>query len=722
MSENTLYNGSSDGFSELSDGYIDYAREIIARRSLPDIRDGLKPVGRRIIYACSNQKGIYDSLTKCGTLVGKVMEIHPHGDSSIYQALCNMTDANKGMNVPLFEGQGNFGDVYSTDKPAAMRYTKAKLNSISKDYLRDLDACTMVPSEEGEGFEPEVFPVRFPAALVNGTSGMAVSVSTSIPSFNLLDVINLTQERIKSGECCTSIITPDFPTGGVIVKDDAELTKIMMTGKGRLKIRAKVEIAGKEILVKEVPYGKTVEGIIRAIDKSEIDGIQSSSDATGNNSEYLIRITCKSMKVVEKVLLQLYRHRILQTSFSSNMLFVENEEPVITGVYGVVDKWLEYRRKIVAKKFNQSLDSISSELIQLDYFIRLIRNAEWRDTFVDKVVQTSKNEGKVYLKEIFEDIPDDVCNWIADRSLSAFNNGGSYANRYSNLKDLEAEYKGYIENVDEYIYQDLEDLKRTRSEFFTRKSDETYLDYRFSKLSDNEMEDDSFCVYTLYKDGFLKKTRDSIEDSKDIIASISAQANSTLIGFDCFGRLLRVYGTDIPFTGLGERGEYLPRYFEAEGYDGYKVLYMGLLDGKKRMLVYKDGFVGFLDTSEFVGKKKIRTVQRGVDTNVYNALVEVIEEDDFPEYLVVAEDSGKKIRFGVTKVSQIREASRKSRAKVFGGSNLDIRYVAGMKYMELLQFMEEPFHYLDKLKPLGNRAVYGDASVVMKEGRYYEQW
>ena len=167
-------------------------------------------------------------------------------------------------------------------------------------------------------------------------------------------------------------------------------------------------------------------------------------------------------------------------------------------------------------------------------------------------------------------------------------------------------------------------------------------------------------------------------------------------------------------------GEYLPRYFEADDYEGYKVMYLGLLDGKKRMLIYKDGFVGFLDTEEYVGKKKIRTVQRGVDINVYNALVEVIEEDDFPEYLVVAEDSGAKVRFGVTKVESIREASRKSRARVFSGNGVDIRYVAGMTYMELLQFMENPMYYINRMRPLGNRAVYGDAAEIMKEGKYYE--
>lgn len=714
---NSLYKGSSDGFNALCDGYVDYAKEVISRRSIPDLRDGLKPVGRRCIYGASLIKS--DGLVKCLTLVGEISKFHPHGDSAVYGALCGMTDKNGSMNAPVFIGQGNLGKVYSSSAPAHARYPKAKLGGLAEDYLRDMDACTLIPAEEGDGVEPQVLPVRFPSALVNGTSGMAVSVSTSIPSFNLLDVLNLTQEYIRKGECST-LIAPDFPTGGILVRDDAELAKIMHTGKGKIKIRAKVEIEGKIILVKEVPYGKTTESIIKAINNLDIQGIQSVQDATGLNSDSLVKITCKTLKVVETVLMQLYKHRVLQTSFSSNMLFVENEEPVMTGVYGVIERWLAWRRGVVIKKYTQALGGIKEELGQLNYFIRLIQNNEWRDTYVDKVVRGSKSDGKEYLHEIFEDIPDSICDWISARSISAFNNGGRYLNRYNDLSDLQKQYTDYINNVDDYIYNDLEQLKSSRKEYLARKTEETYLDYRFSKISDSEIEDDSFCVYTFYADGFLTKTRDVADSSdKEVLASIPAQANSTLVGFDCFGRVLRVFGTEIPFTNKGEHGEYLPKYFEADGYDGYKITYLGLLDGKKRMLVYRDGFIGFLDTSEWVGKKKIRVVQKGVDVNVYNALVEVIEEDDFPEYLVVAEDSGKKIRFGVTKVSEIREASRKSRAKVFGGSNLDIRYVAGMTYMELLQFMEEPFYYVDRLRPLGNREVYGDAATIMKEGRYY---
>lgn len=730
---NNLYNGSSEGFHELCDGYIDYAKEVIAKRSVPSVFDGLKPVGRRTVYACSLQKGIFDSFFKCGTLVGKVMEYHPHGDSAIYLALCGMTDSHMGMCAPIFEGQGDLGSEFSTDKPAAMRYTKAKLGEIAKDYLRDMEACVMIPSEEGEGHEPKVLPVRFPAALTNGTSGMAVSVSTSTPSFNFLDVINLTQERIKKGEC-TTVITPDFPTGGIIVKNDAELVKIMRTGVGKLKIRAKVEIAGKEILVKEVPYGRTVEGIIKAIDRANITGLQSASDDTGQNSDTLIRITCKTMKIVESVLMQLYKHRILQNTFSSNMLFVENEEPLFTGVYGVIDKWLEWRRGIVRTLITKDLDRIRPELERLSYFMRLVNNPEWKAEMLERLAYKSKQKGREYLQEIFEDIPQSVVDWIIGRDVPAYNNGDRYANRYEDLLSLQKENEDYLSDIDSYIYNDLELLKKERSQYFDRRTTETYYDYRFSKISDSEIVDDSFCVYTLYEDGFLTKTREEVGGSgKKALCTIKAQANSTLIGFDCYGQLLRVYGEDIPFTAYGERGEYLPKYFGVEGFDGdYRIMYLGLLDGTKRMLIYSDGFVGFLDTSEFVGKKKIKTVLRGVDDHVYDSLVEVVEESEYTkadsegsrvleDYLVVADDSGRKVRFGVTKIDNIREASRKSRAKVFGGKDLDIGYCAFMSYMELIQFMEDPFNFVDRLKPLGNRRVYGDESVIMKEGRYYEQ-
>lgn len=716
----SLYNGSSKGFGIISDGYCDYGREIIAGRSFPDLRDGFKPVGRRCLYGVSNIKS--NGLIKCGTAVGKIMEIHPHGDSSIYGALVSMTDNNGSYNVPMFKGNGELGHNYSSATPAAMRYTKCMLSVNAEDFLRDMDVCEMIPSEEGDGFEPAVFPVRYPVALINGTQGMAVSVSTMIPSFNFNDVLNLTIEYLKTGKMET-VIAPDFPTGGILVMDNSELVKLMQTGKGKLKIRAKVEIEGKDILVKEIPFGMSIERIIKSIKDAEIKDIASAKEYTGSQSTSLAKITCKSKKSVESVLLQLYKYRILQSSISSNMIFVEGEEPVITGVYGIVERWCAWREKKVTEKFTKAINDLSTELTTLDYFIRLISNIEWRDTYMSKVVNVSVAEGKSYLHEIFEDIPETAVSWISDRKLSVFNRANTYAKRFADLTEIRKEYQDHLEHVDEYIISDLQDLLAKKGSQFPRRTELTYHDYRFSSVKNEEVEDDSVCCYTYYSTGFLKKTRTAADaENENKLFQIYAQANSTLIGFDCYGRIIRIYGTDIDFTGAGEHGEYLPKYVDADGFDGeYKIMYLGLLDGKKRMLVYRDGFVGFLDTSEFEGKKKVRTVQRGVDQNVYNMLLEVYEEDQFPEYLVVADEQANgKVRFGVTRVSEIREASRKSRAKVFGGNNIDIKYIAGMKYMDLLQFMEEPLYYVNRMRSLGNREVYGDVSTIMKEGRYYE--
>ena len=377
-----LYNGTSEGFSFLADGYIDYAHEVIARRSLPDLRDGLKPVGRRILYAIKTSVK-KEGLSKCGTLVGRAMELHPHGDSSIYGALCNMTDINGSMNVPLFTGQGEFGRVFSSDTPAAMRYTMAKLNDNADDYFRDMGACKLIPSEEGEGEEPVVLPVRYPSVLVNGTTGMAVGVATGIPSFNFSDVINLTIKGIKRGfdslDPSEDMIVPDLPTGGVLVKDASELAKIMMVGKGKLKVRATVEINGKNILVKEVPYGRTVEGIIRTIRNGDFYGITKVMDSNGYNSDYLLTIQCKNKKVVEQVLLELYRSKVLQSHLSANMMVTEDGIPELLGVYPILEKWVKWRREICKTKLQKDYDSIQEELTTLSYLFRLIKNEEWRN-------------------------------------------------------------------------------------------------------------------------------------------------------------------------------------------------------------------------------------------------------------------------------------------------------------------------------------------------------
>lgn len=718
MSEKTgIYSGPSEGFGSIADGYVDYGIEVIARRALPDVRDGLKPVQRRIIYsAWEHRQNFYQ---KGVTFVSNALKLHPHGDNSVWGSLALMSDENGTWNVPIFDGKGNLGKVYSSAKPAAMRYPKLMLNSNVDDFFKDKETLELVTSEEGDGVEPTVLPATYPIVLVNGAEGIAVSVGTKMPSFNFGDVIDLTIKRIKNGKLeLSDMIVPDFPTGGILVCNNAEIAKIMATGKGKLKVRAKVEIIGKKIIVNEVPIGKTVEGIIRAIKNSDMANISDVYESIGKDSTSLITITCKSKKVVEETLMELYRRNILQNVFASSILVIEDGEPKILGVHGIIDTWYNWRVETLKKKFNILINGLQGTKKTLDYFLRLISNEEWKDTYVYKATKTSKQEANDYLVEIFEDIPYDICNWIYERSISAFNKGGIYKTRYENILKEEQQYYEYLNNLDEYIINELEEIKRGKAGKYARKTEITYQDYKFSKITESdEVEDTSFCVYTLLKNGFLLKTREAV-NSDEVLCQINGRANSILIGFDNFGRILRVIGKEIPFTIPGESGVYMPKYFEATFQEDYKVLYLSLLDGSKKMLVYRDGYVGFFDTSEYVGKKNIKTISKGVCTAVYDKLLEVYEEEDIPQYILLADDSKSKLRMGVVITETIPERSRLSRAKVLSGTDIDTYYLKGFNNFELAEYIENPNDLVGKLKVFKGQ-FYG-APEEMLDGTYLE--
>lgn len=716
--KNEIYNGSSEGFSFLTDGYIDYSKEVIANRAIPDLRDGLKPVQRRILYSAKlNDRKQYQ---KCATFVADAMKLHPHGDSSVYGSFCLMTGENGSWNFPVFDGMGNLGKVYSSNPPAAYRYPKAKLNSNSKEFFKEKNIFNLVQSEEGDGTEPEVLFPSFPSVLVNGTSGIAVSVGTRIPSFNFGDVLNLTIKYIKEGRLdpVADIIYPDFPTGGILVKTDSEVAKIMATGLGKLKIRARVEIQGNEIIVDEVPYGKTFEGIVKAIENADMKEIKSAMNLTGNDSDGKVVIVCRSKRVVEWVLLELYRRGILQTTYASNILVINKGKPYILGVHGIIQDWVKFRREVITKKFKVELEGINSELTTLTYFMRLIGNLEWRDTYVATATKVSKKDADVYLHNIFSDIPEDVCDWINSRAISAFNNGGKYIKRFNDL----SEYKDYCEDMyahpDKYIVEELTTLLKENKGSYERKTEISNIDYRFSKISDSEgIEDDSACVYTLNKEGFLLKTREVI-GGDNILCQFRGQANSVLVGFDNFGRVLRISGSDVPFTMVGGEGVYLPKVFEATAEKTYKVLYMGICDGTKRMLVYRDGFIGFLDTSEWVGKKVVKVVSKGVCLAVMDKLLEVYEESEIPQCLLLADDSGKHLKVGIVNTEDIPERGRTSRAKVFNGTNINTEYVMGMSALDVYSSIKDANTFANKLAKVKGDTFIEDLNI--EEGKYLE--
>lgn len=718
MAVGDLYNGNSEGFQHITEGYVDYSKEVIARRAIPDLRDGLKPVQRRIIYSAHKAK--ITSLQKCAVIVGEALKLHPHGDAALYGAMTLLTDNNGSWNMPVFRGMGNLGFVNSSKPAAAMRYPKACLNENAADYFKEESVMDLVPAEEGEGLEPVTLLPSYPTVLVNGTSGIAVSVGTRIPSFNFGDVCDLTIKYLENGELqINDIIYPDFPTGGVLVKTDSEVAKIMATGVGKLKVRAKVEIEGKEIIVKEVPFGRTIESVVKAIEDAEMREISSVMDLTDRNSEGTIVITCKSKRIVESVLLELYRRGILQTTFASSILVTYDGKPYIYGVHDIIKNWVEWRKAVLRKKFAQELKNIDAELITLSYFIRLINNKEWNTNYTSLVRDKGKKAGDEYLKQIFEDIPYDTCTWISGRALSAFNNGGAYANRYADLQDTANYYKNAMENTDEYIIDELKKLKKSKAGKYDRKTEISNTDYRFSKITDSDViEDSSACVYTLFKSGYFKKTRDPIYE-EGILCQFRGQANSPLVGFDNFGRVVRLSATEFEFTSPEDNGVYLPKFFGAAFQEDYRVLYMGILDGTTRMLVYRDGYIGFLDTKDWVGKKLVRFTNAGVCTAVMDQLLHVYEEDEIPKVLMLADDTGKHVKMGVLYTDDIPVRSRTSRAKVFNGTGICTKQLRGFDYMKAIAYCRNMDKYVNKLKVLDFNDL-ADGGDGFEEGIYLD--
>lgn len=715
--EHNLYTGSSDSFRMVTNGYLDYAQALLEGRAFPDIRDGLKPGARRIVYTSLLHKTDY--LVKTANIVGKAMELHPHSDGSIYNSLCLMTDKNGSFNYPIYQGQGNVGYAYSSNSPGAMRYSKAMLRDEAiKNFLADIKYVKFVPAEEGDGEEPEVLPATFPALLVNGTKGLGVSVSADIPSFNFSDVIDLTVKYLQNGDLTIEdLIVPDFPTGGILVRNDEEIAKIMLTGKGKVRVRAKVEIQGKEILVKEVPAGKScesIQGMISRMDMKEIAGV---TITYGHNAPALMSIECKTKKCVEYCLMELYRRGILQTNYSSSILVMDGSEPLLIGVFDIIKRWVPWRLKVLRNKYESAKASMSEELKPLSYMVRLTSNEEWRDTYIDMVLNRSKADAEDYLKSIFEDIPFDTCNWIYGRSLPSFRKAGKYQSKYDFLLEEISKLDEILKDLESHLVKELLTLKEAEGKNYPRKTEVTYKDYRFSKVTDAEVVDTSFCVYTLTKDGFLKKTRDEISGD-NVLCSIQANASSILVGFDNFGRLLKIPGAEVPFTAYDGDGLYLPKYFEATFQENYRVMYLGLLDGKTRMIIYRDGYVGFLNTAEWVGKKVIKVISQGVDVHVFDQIVDVVEEEDIPEYLLVADfDDKDRCRMGITLVDSIPIRSRRSRAKVFYGNNVNIEYWHGFTGVELMAFLRNSNDYFGKMKALRDGDLQGEAGIV-QEGKY----
>ena len=500
--------------NEMKSSYIDYSMSVIVARALPDVRDGFKPVHRRVLFGMEKLGNTYDT-KKSARIVGEVLgKYHPHGDSSVYLAMVRMAQ-EWSLRYPLVDGQGNFGSI-DGDGPAAMRYTEARLSKIAEEMLRDIDKNTVdfVPNFDNTLKEPTVLPTRIPNLLINGASGIAVGMATNMPPHNLTEVIDGTialidNREIEISELMHFIKAPDFPTGGYIygyngVKDAYE------TGRGRVVMRAKAEIESDEnkdtIIVTEIPYGvnkaEMIKNIAELVEEKRLDGISNINDESDKDGMRIV-IDVKRDANANVVLNKLYKLTALQTSFSVNNIALINGRPQILNLKQILEAFVDHRHEVVIRRTQYELEQAQKRAHILEGLIIASDNMDE----VIQIIRSSKNpeEARTRLIERFG-LSEEQSQAIVEmrlRQLTGLEQNKLHA-EFKELMEMIKRYNEILsdENVCMQVVKD--ELIEIRDKYGdNRKSEIIYASEEFNAedfYSDDEM------IITISHLGYIKRT------------------------------------------------------------------------------------------------------------------------------------------------------------------------------------------------------------------------
>ena len=568
--------------SEMKESFIDYAMSVIVARALPDVRDGLKPVHRRILYGM-NELGVTPDKPhkKSARIVGDVMgKYHPHGDSAIYESMVRMAQPFS-YRAMLVDGHGNFGSV-DGDGAAAMRYTEARMSKIALEMLRDINKNTVdfQGNYDHSEQEPVVLPARFPNLLVNGTTGIAVGMATNIPPHNLSEVIDATSLLMDNPDVTTNELMevlpgPDFPTGGLVMGKSG-IRRAYETGKGSITVRAKVELTempnGKErILVTELPYmvnkAKLIERISELHRAKRIEGI---TDLRDESSREGMRIVIDVRRDVSAsvVLNNLYKMTALQTSFGFNMLAIEKGVPKILSLKRILENYVEHQKEVITRRtiFDKNkaearahiLEGLRIALDHIDEIIAIIRGSQ------------SDDEAKATLIERFE-FSDRQAQAILDMRLRRLTGleRDKIENEYQELLKFIADLEDILarpERVIEIIKTELNDV---RTKFGDARRTELLVGEVLS-LEDEDLIEEEEVVITLTNNGYIKRMANSefraqrrggrgvqgmgVHDDDFVKNLVSCSTHDTLLFFTNTGKVYRAKGYEIPEYGRTAKG------------------------------------------------------------------------------------------------------------------------------------------------------------------------
>ena len=568
--------------SEMKESFIDYAMSVIVARALPDVRDGLKPVHRRILYGM-NELGVAPDKPhkKSARIVGDVMgKYHPHGDSAIYESMVRMAQPFS-YRYMLVDGHGNFGSV-DGDGAAAMRYTEARMSKLALEMLRDINKNTVDyhGNYDDSEQEPDVLPARFPNLLVNGTTGIAVGMATNIPPHNLREVVAAIDVLMDNPEATTNELMevlpgPDFPTGGLVMGKSG-IRRAYETGKGSITVRARVELVdmpnGKErILVTELPYmvnkARLIERISELHREKRIEGI---TDLRDESSREGMRIVIDIRRDVSAsvVLNNLYKMTALQSSFGFNMLAIEKGVPRILGLKRILENYIEHQQEVIRRRteFEKSkaearahiLEGLRIALDHIDEIISIIRGS------------SSDDEAKGALIERFE-FSDRQAQAILDMRLRKLTGleREKIENEYQELIKLIADLTDILakpERIDTIIKEELNELC---DKFGDDRRTELLVGEVLS-LEDEDLIEEEEIVITLTNNGYIKRVANSefraqrrggrgvqgmgVHDDDFVKTLVSCSTHDSLLIFTNSGKVYRAKGYEIPEYGRTAKG------------------------------------------------------------------------------------------------------------------------------------------------------------------------
>ncbi len=678
--------------NEMRSYYIDYAMSVIVGRALPDVRDGLKPVHRRVLYSMNEMGLKYNKpYKKSARVVGDVLgKYHPHGDSAVYDTLVRMVQ-DFSLRKPLIDGQGNFGSI-DGDSAAAMRYTECRLQRIADEMLADLDKDTvkMIPNYDGSLQEPSVLPGKLPALLVNGSSGIAVGMATNIPTHNLGEVCDgiiayIKDPNISTKEMMKYIKGPDFPTGAII-RGTKGIYEYFETGRGSVKVQARTEIEERKggrqaIIVSEIPYQvnktsliETIVGLVRDKKITDISDIRDESDRRGMR----LVIEVKRDGNAQVVLNHLFKHTQLQTTFPVNMLAIVDGRPRVLSLKEVMKAYVKHRKEIITNRTKFDLNKAQRREHILQGLLIAIANMDQ----VVAIIRNSKDpaEAKLKLMSTFN-LSDLQAQAILDMRLHQLTqlSAEAISNEQAELLKLIAELQGILADPQKILDIIVNELTELKKNYGDERRTEIGMDMTAFSMEDLIEKED--VVITISNDGYAKRIpldtyRSQNRGGKGIIGGKTKEedfmehlfvtsSHATILMFTNRGRVFALRAFEIPEGNRMSKGKAIVNLLQLVGEEKVtSAVAIENFDPKHcentfLTMCTRYGSIKRVELSEFANIRKTGIIAIGLDEgDVLTSVQTTHGKSD----IIVATRNGKSIRFDENQVRAMGRPARGVRA------------------------------------------------------------